>query len=125
MVIKEEQVQLLMHKLKISHDEAVQVLRYDDKVNKNLPTEYDLSPDKMKNVHNILRRVDHLKARGVKHLMKQNILKEETINTLVDFLSSNDIFNNIKITNKTREIAFSIGEKDYSLTLIEKRRPKK
>jgi hypothetical protein len=34
-------------------------------------------------------------------------------------------YNSVEITNKTRQIAFKIGEDDYEITLIAKRKPKK
>jgi hypothetical protein len=128
MIIKEDQVKLLMDKLKVNRIEAIDILKYDDQVNKGKPTEYDLTPDQMSNVHNLLRRVEHANAKGGKHTMKQNVEKEDTIYSLANFLVQNTTqhpYDNVIMTNKSREITFSIGEKDYTLTLIEKRRPKK
>lgn len=128
MIIKEDQVKLLMDKLKVNRVEAIDILKYDDQVNKGKPTEYDLTPDQMSNVHNLLRRVEHANAKGGKYTMKQNVEKEDTIYSLANFLVQNTTqhpYDNVIITNKSREITFSIGEKDYTLTLIEKRRPKK
>ena len=128
MIIKEEQLQLLMNKLDITREEAIDVIRYDEQVNKGKATPYDLTDEQMNNVHKLLRKVDHVNARGVKHTMKQNIEKEDTIYALANFLTHDDskyCYNNVIITNKSREISFSIGEKDFTLTLIEKRKSKK
>ena len=128
MIIKEEQLQLLMNKLNITREEAIDVLHYDEQVNKGKATPYDLTDEQMNNVHKLLRKVDHVNARGVKHTMKQNIEKEDTIYALANFLTQDDskyCYDKVIITNKSREISFSIGEKDFTLTLIEKRKPKK
>ena len=128
MIIKEEQLQLLMNKLNITREEAIDVIRYDEQVNKGKATPYDLTDEQMNNVHKLLRKVDHVNARGIKHTMKQNIEKEDTIYALANFLMQDDskyCYDNVVITNKSREISFSIGEKDFTLTLIEKRKPKK
>lgn len=128
MIIKEEQLQLLMNKLNITREEAIDVLHYDEQVNRGKATPYDLTDEQMNNVHKLLRKVDHVNARGVKHTMKQNIEKEDTIYALANFLTQDDskyCYDNVIITNKSREISFSIGEKDFTLTLIEKRKSKK
>lgn len=128
MIIKEEQLQLLMNKLNITREEAIDVIRYDEQVNKGKATPYDLTNEQMNNVHKLLRKVDHVNARGVKHTMKQNVEKEDTIYALANFLTQDDskyCYDNVIITNKSREISFSIGEKDFTLTLIEKRKSKK
>lgn len=128
MIIKEEQLQLLMNKLNITREEAMDVARYDEQVNKGKATPYDLTDEQMNNVHKLLRKVDHVNARGMKHVMKQNVEKEDTIYALANFLTQDDskyCYDNVIITNKSREISFSIGEKDFTLTLIEKRKPKK
>ena len=128
MIIKEEQLQLLINKLNITREEAIDVLHYDEQVNRGKATPYDLTDEQMNNVHKLLRKVDHVNARGVKHTMKQNIEKEDTIYALANFLTQDDskyCYDNVIITNKSREISFSIGEKDFTLTLIEKRKSKK
>ena len=128
LIVKEDQVQLLMKKLNISRIEALDVLKYDKQVDKGESTVYDLTDEQINNVHSILRKVDHVNARGVKHTMKQNVEKEDTIYALANFLVQNNAkhqYDDVIITNKSREITFSIGEKEFQLTLIEKRRPKK
>ena len=46
---------------------------------------------------------------------------------LAQFLAENseNACENVEITNKERQIAFKIGENDYELTLVQKRKPKK
>ena len=42
---------------------------------------------------------------------------------IAEFLTENG-YNSVEITNKTRQISFKIGEDAYELTLIAKRKPK-
>jgi hypothetical protein len=41
------------------------------------------------------------------------------------FLYSEFATENVEITNKERQISFSIGDQKYELTLVQKRAPKK
>ena len=56
-----------------------------------------------------------------------NPVKQTIIAEIEQFLLKNDAIcaENVEITNKERQIAFKIGENDYELTLVQKRKPKK
>lgn len=61
-----------------------------------------------------------------KKTRKENATKGGIIAEIAQFLSENSQFspNLVEITNKERQIAFRIGENDYELTLVQKRKPK-
>ena len=57
---------------------------------------------------------------------KANPTKGGIIAELAQFLTENSQFatENVEITNKERMIAFKIGEDNFEITLIQKRKPK-
>lgn len=58
---------------------------------------------------------------------KENPVKQKIITEIERFLNENSEIcaENVQITNAERQIAFKIGENDYELTLVQKRKAKK
>lgn len=110
--------------------EAQDILAYDKAVEAGLPTKYDLPPDKAK----IAQKYAHAGVRKQptaykfdKRERKPNATKGGLITELADFLTNNSGFEvkEVNITNKERQIAFTIGDDSFELTLVQKRKPKK
>ena len=116
--------------LKISRAEAKKIYDYDCAVDRGEKTEYDLSPDKAK----IAQKFAHAGTRKVptaykftQRQRKPNATKGGIISELAEFFEKNSQFNieNLQITNKERQISFTIGEETFEVTLVQKRKPKK
>ena len=134
MGIDEERIAFLMNKLGITREEAIELEGYDDDVKKNRKTQYDLTPEQIKNVQDMTRHCDHKKSGPRTIERKPNELKEAIVACLADFLENECEFTlkdvltycgDVEITNKNRMIHFSAGGKEFDLQLIEKRPPKK
>ena len=134
MGIDEERIAFLMKKLGISREEAIELEGYDEDVKKNRKTQYDLTPEQIKNVQDMTRHCDHKKSGPRTIERKPNELKEAIVACLADFLENDCEFSlkdeltycgDVEITNKNRMIHFSAGGKEFDLQLIEKRTPKK
>ena len=122
----EDRITFLMKKLGITREEALELEGYDD-VNKGKKTEYDLSEEQEKVVHDMMRKKEHAKMGKVKRERKPNETKEAIIAEIADFLAEdaqNQAYESVIVANKNRTITFSIGEKRFELNLIEKRPPK-
>ena len=133
-MIDEARIAFLMKKLGITREEALELEGYDEDVNKNRKTQYDLTPEQVKVVQDMNRRCDHRKSGPRTVERKPNELKEALVIALADFLKNecefvlNDAFTScdaVEITNKNRMIHFKVGAKEFDLQLIEKRPPKK
>lgn len=127
-MIDEKRIQMLMKTLGITREEALELEEYDDDVNKGKKTQYDLTPEQIKNVQEMNRRVEHRKYGSSKRERKPNELKEAIVAELAEFLSEDaqgQVYEDVKITNVNRMIHFKVGEKEFDLQLIEKRPPKK
>ena len=134
MGIDEERIAFLMKKLGITREEAIELEGYDEDVKKNRKTQYDLTPEQIKNVQDMTRHCDHKKSGPRTIERKPNELKEAIVACLADFLENDCEFSlkdeltycgDVEITNKNRMIHFSAGGKEFDLQLIEKRTPKK
>ena len=113
-----------MKNLKCSRAEAEEILAEDKKIDRGEKVDFDLSAEEhrkaMKNANAGTRT-----AKSEKSARKapENPTKEGVITAIANFLTENG-YNSVEITNKTRQIAFKIGEDAYEITLIAKRKPK-
>lgn len=123
-----------MRKLGMTEEEIEELMEYDkeiDKGKKNL--EHDLSAEQEK----IAKKAAHVKGKAIvlpdekpqkkERKAKENPTKELVIAEIARFLTENAEISaeNVEILNKTRQIAFKIGENNYEIALTEKRKPKK
>lgn len=119
-----------MKTLGLSRDEAIQLVLDDKAIDKGEKMEFDLTPEQKKvakkytgtgTKKRTVYKFDTAKSK------KENPIKQTIIAEIEQFLLKNDAIcaEMVEITNKERQIAFKIGENDYELTLVQKRKPKK
>ena len=126
----EEQKQKIMSLLDCSPEEAEDVMKWDKVIDQGGRTPYDLSPEAEKEAKKYANSREKKKPTTYdfkKRERKPNPTKGAIIAELAQFLAENseNACENVEITNKERQIAFKIGENDYELTLVQKRKPKK
>ena len=127
--IEEKRVNELMTALDCSEAEAIDIIETDKIIDKGGRTQYDLSPEDEKAALK-MSAVNERKAKNPDNkrgkVRAENPTKAGIINEIAEILtdSSNFSYENVKITNKERQIAFSIGENDFELTLVQKRKKK-
>jgi hypothetical protein len=121
-----------MRGLGFTEEEIADVLKCDEQIDKGVKL-FELSPEQekaSKKARNAGTRkappVYQLDNTGGKRSRKENPTKAGIIAELAKFLTetSENACENVEITNKERQIAFKIGENDYELTLVQKRKPK-
>lgn len=126
---KANRVKEIMRLLDCTEEEALDVVRTDEIIDKGGRTEYDLPIAEEKAALKI-GRVDERKAKTSDNkrgkVRAENTTKSGIILNLSEFLTEMSSFlcENVKITNKERQIAFSVGDNDYELTLVQKRKKK-
>ena len=128
---KAERVQEIMRLLDCSEEDALDVVETDEIIDKGGRTKYDLSKEQEK----IAMKISAVNERTAKNqaenkrgkVRAENPTKSGIISNLAEFLTemSNFLCENVEITNKERQIAFTCGENSYELTLVQKRKPKK
>ena len=120
----ETQLERIMRNLKCSQAEAEAILAEDKKIDRGERVDFDLSAEEhrkaMKNANAGTRTA---KSEKTARKAPENPTKEGVIAAISNFLTENG-YQSVEITNKTRQIAFKIGEDAYEITLIAKRKPK-
>lgn len=131
--LEKNQIAKLMHILDCSEEEAKQIIADDKAIDRGEKMPFDLDADKEKIAKQYTKTgtrkaptVYKLDNEGGKRSRKENPTKAGIITELAKFLEeqSENACVNIEITNKERQIAFAIGENNYELTLVQKRKPK-
>lgn len=124
-MIDEKRIAQIMKSLDCSREEAIEVLQDDEDVDHGVKKDWDLSEAEhkkaMKQANAGTRKSS--KSGETRRKPKENPTKEGIISEIHAFLCEKE-YENCEITNKTREISFHFGDKDYTVTLIEKRKPK-
>lgn len=126
--LDENQITFLMQKLKISREEAIDMLAYDDDVNHDRPTEHDLTPEQKAFVQDMVRHCEHKKYGHVERNRKPNDLKIAIMAEIAEFLredAQGQVYEDVELTNISRMMHFKVGNKEFDLQLIEKRHPNK
>ena len=105
----------------------MEILAYDKAVERGEATEYDLTPEQQRVAQKYTRTgtrkkpmIPNLKARQ----RKPNATKGGIIAELAEFLANASEFSidNVQIVNKERQIAFTVGDTGFELTLVQKRK---
>lgn len=125
----EEHVLRIMNGLQCTREEAEDVIKWDKVIDQGGRTPYDLDPEteKMaKKMANVKERKKPANYNFSKRERKANPTKGGIIAEIAQFLTEKSQFatENVEITNKERMIAFKIGEDNFEITLIQKRKPK-
>lgn len=123
----ESQKERIMRVLEVSEKEADEILAYDNAVDKGLKTQYDFTKEQEKETRKY-RQADRKPTayKFTKRERKPNATKGGLIQELYNFLTTGSGFEiiNCEITNKERQIAFSVADNDFELTLVQKRQKK-
>ena len=126
MKIDEQRIAMLMKKLNITREEAIELEGYDDDVNHDRKTEHDLTPEQILIVQDMTRHCEHKKYGHVDRKRKQNDLKIAIMAELAEFLredAQGQVYEDVELTNISRMLHFRIDNKEFDLQLIEKRGP--
>ena len=120
----EKDIVKTMNALKISREEAIQLLEDDEKIEHGERMDFDLSPEKEKEAKKMANVKEHKRTKKVVRERKPDEEKQEIIAKIADFLKEIDGFD-VEIIKNEREISLLVGENDYSITLTKHRPPKK
>lgn len=127
----DEQIQKLMKNLGITEEQARQVIA-DDKAIDRGEKLFELTDEQKKIAKKMTITDEHKKKAKTaykfdKRERKKNASKSAIIAEIAQFLTENsaNACENVTITNEERQIAFTLGENSYELTLVQKRQPKK
>lgn len=123
----ETQVEKYMRLLKCTKEEAEEMVACDKAIDRGERVYFDLDKEQekvAKKYVNVGTRKTSTDGAKTERKRKENPTKAGVIAEISQFLTENG-YEMVEITNKERQIAFKIGENDYELTLVQKRKPKK
>lgn len=124
---EQAKVKEIMRLLDCTEEEAIDVIKTDKIIDQGGRSPYDLPIEKEKEAKKIIavkdRRAKDQETNQRGKTRAENVTKSTIIAELADFLTENGK-ENVNITNKERQIAFSIGETNFELTLVQKRAKK-
>lgn len=121
----DKQIEKLMKLLKISEEEAIQLVADDKAIDRGERMSFDLSKEQEKQAKKYANVGEKTKKTERKApVRKENATKSTIIAEIFAFLAEKG-YEMVEITNKERQIAFKVGENDYELTLVQKRKAKK
>lgn len=119
----------IMKFLNVSSEEADKILLADKAIDRGERMDFDLDPEKEKLAKKMANVNTHKKPTVYnfdtsKKKKKENPLKNSIITELHTFLQGENSVNyeNVVITNKGRQITFSVGDENFELTLVQKRK---
>lgn len=124
-----EKIDNIVDNLGCSISEAKDLMEYDKAVDKAKAKDrlkYDLSLEEEKKAKKYANVTEHKTTtvyKWDKRPRKENATKKGIIAELNQFLTDNG-YENIDVVNAERQILFTVGDKKYELTLVEKRKPK-
>ena len=118
------QLERIMRNLKCSKEEAEQILADDKAIDRGERMSFDLSKEDEKKAMKYANTGTRKTAEDkTERKRKENPTKGAVITEIAKFLAENG-YEMVNVTNPERQIAFKIGENDYELTLVQKRKPK-
>lgn len=118
------QIDRIMKNLRCSREEAESILAEDKRIDRGERVDFDLDLETEKRAKKFANAGTRTTKEGkTARKAPENPTKEGVITAISNFLTENG-YDSVEITNKTRQIAFKIGEDAYEITLIAKRKPK-
>lgn len=121
------QKERIMRNLGCTEAEADEILAMDKEIDRGNRVYFDMTKEEEKAAKKLANVTEHKKKSTIyefkKRERKPNEEKGSLIMTLFEFLQTIKV-DNPTVTNKERQIAFSVGDNDYELTLVQKRKKK-
>lgn len=126
---EDERKKVALMRLGMSEKAALDVIDADHEIDRGIRQEFDLDEETEKMAKKYANATTKKKPtvyEFTKRERKANPTKASIISELAKFLeeASENATEDVTITNKERQIAFTIGEEKYELTLVQKRKPK-
>ena len=121
------QKEKIMQNLGLTSEEADQLLADDKAIDKGEKMPFDLTAEQQKVAKTFTVSTTKTKKAPTVYKFErkktENVPKAEIIAKIEQLLTESG-YENVKILNKERQIAFTNGENDFEITLTQKRKPK-
>lgn len=115
----DSQKEIIMKNLGLTEQEANELLAYDKRIDKGERVEFDLPIEKEKEAKKMANSTTRKTNGKANRTRAENPTKREIIAKLESALQGYD---NVKVENAERIIAFSVGGDNFTVTLTQKRK---
>ena len=120
----ESQIERIMHGLKCTEAEAIEIAKADKEIDRGAKMPFDLSAEAEKEAKKYAKTGTRAtNGEKIERKRKENPTKGAIIAEIAQFLSENG-YESVEILNKERQIALKVGEIAFELTLVQKRAKK-
>lgn len=120
----DKRVARLMKLGRYTLEECKQLVLDDEKVDKGEPLPWDLTKEEKANQKKALSTGTRVQKEPVKRTKKDNPTKKSVIDEIVAMLNANERYTEINVVNGERQVAFTLGDCKFELTLVQKREKK-
>lgn len=126
---EDETKKVNLMRLGMTEKEALDVIACDHEIDRGIAQEFDLDPEREKMAKKFANATTKKKPTVYEFKQRErkaNPTKASIIAEIAKFLAedSENACENVVVTNKERQISFSIGDNQYEFTLVQKRKPK-
>lgn len=126
---EDETKKVNLMRLGMTEKEALDVIACDHEIDRGIAQEFDLDPEREKMAKKFANATTKKKPTVYdfkQRERKANPTKASIIAEIAKFLAedSENACEGVEVTNKERQIAFTIGDNKYEFTLVQKRTPK-
>lgn len=120
----EKRVARLMKLGKYTREECEQLVLDDEKVDRGEPLPWDLTKEQKANQKKAMSTGTRVQKEPTKRTKKDNPTKKSIIEEIIAMLGEDDRYTNVVVVNDERQVAFSVGEDNFEITLVQKRKKK-
>ena len=120
----EKRVAKLMKLGRYTREECEQLVLDDEKVDRGEPLPWDLTKEQKANQKKAMGTGTRTQKEPTKRTKKENPTKKSIIEEIFAMLGENDQYTEVVVVNEERQIAFTVGEDKFELTLVQKRKKK-
>lgn len=120
----EKRVARLMKLGRYTREECEQLVLDDEKVDRGEPLPWDLTKEQKANQKKAMGTGTRTQKEPTKRTKKENPTKKSIIEEIFAMLGENDQYTEVVVVNEERQIAFTVGEDKFELTLVQKRKKK-
>lgn len=116
----EKLIEKHMRTLKCTREEAIQLIKDDEDVDRGLPKPWDLTPEQIKNQRKLANSSTRKTNGTTARTKKENPDKQKIISLIAETLKVE--IENISVTNPERTIDFTFNDVKYTISLTAHRK---
>lgn len=109
-----------MRTLKCTREEAIQLIKDDEDVDRGIAKPWDLTPEQIKNQRKLANATTRKRIGTVNRTKKENPDKQKIVSLIAESLKAE--IENVSVTNAERTIDFTFNDVKYTVSLTAHRK---